>query len=55
MVRDEKLENVYQDVASLISNSLHYKILDKEYPKLVIKRYVDNQNYEIIVRKTKEG
>ena len=50
----EKLENVYQDVASLVGNSLHYKILEEEYPKLVIKRYADNQNYEIIVEKIKK-
>ena len=50
----EQLENVYQDVAMLISrNAELYHVYDDTYPKLVIKDDVYGGKYEIIIKEVK--
>jgi hypothetical protein len=53
MTNREKLEDVYQDVACLLNNSLFYEIQEDKYPALVLKNIDTNEEYEIIIKKVK--
>ncbi|HHX69682.1 MAG TPA: hypothetical protein GX708_16750 [Gallicola sp.] len=49
---NKELENVYQDVAFALSNSL-IEVVDSEYPRLVF-LHLEDKKYEIIIKEIKE-
>jgi hypothetical protein len=52
--RNEELENVYQDVTTLMSKSYFWEIQENKYPQLIIKNMDTDEEYEIIIKKVKK-
>jgi len=51
----EKLEDNYQDLASLIeNNSYFYELVEEAYPRLVIQHIDTKEKFEITIKKIKD-
>ena len=47
--RSETLENTYQSVAMALNN-YYYRVVDAEYPKLIVVDSYTRKKYEIIIK-----
>jgi hypothetical protein len=54
--RNKDLEDVYQDIATLIGKGYRWEIQENKYPQLIIKKMdITEEKYEIIIKPVKRA